>query len=132
MNDKICAKCGETKDVSHFHPRNSVCMDCTRERERVRSAERWAKPEYRERVKIKMAERRRDRKLEAVEMFGDKCADCGNSYHYSVYDFHHLNPLVKEMHPSVALSRTDWRDVLSKCVMLCANCHRVRHHGGDE
>lgn len=132
MNDKICAKCGEAKDVSRFRPRSMVCRDCTRARERERHAKKWASPEYRDRQKAKQAERRKQRKLEAVSLFGDKCHDCEGTYHPSVYDFHHLDPSVKEKHPSVALSRLDWKEELEKCVMLCANCHRIRHHGGED
>jgi hypothetical protein len=49
-----------------------------------------------------------------------RCADCGQS-HPATLDFHHLDPAKEE---------------IAKCVVLCANCHRIRHwnekHSSDE
>lgn len=69
-------------------------------------------------------------KLEAINSFGNECYDCKTSYHYSVYEFHHLDMNTKDF---------DWSQIrlkskairqreLSKCIMLCANCHRIRHY----
>lgn len=60
---------------------------------------------------------------------GEKCGDCKNSFPAPVYEFHHLNPKEKERNPSY-LFRKGWKateEELLKCVMLCANCHRIRH-----
>lgn len=77
--------------------------------------------------------RRYSRKLIAIKQHGDKCADCGNTYHPSCYDFHHLDPKQKDFNPCSGLSKKI--DVflaeVAKCVMLCANCHRVRHSQYD-
>lgn len=70
------------------------------------------------------------KKLLAIEYMGGKCVDCEQAYHPSVYDFHHIGG--KDMNPSQALkgSFESAKAELDKCVLLCANCHRVRHFGG--
>ena len=73
--------------------------------------------------------RRRKRKAELIEKFGDKCHDCGQSFPACCYDFHHLNPEEKSFEIAPALDR-NWDMILEeieKTVMLCACCHRGRH-----
>lgn len=73
--------------------------------------------------------RRSRLKLEAIKKFGNACYDCGISYPSQVYDFHHLNPKKKNFSwkkmRQVSKKKRDAE--LSKCVLLCANCHRIRH-----
>lgn len=64
------------------------------------------------------------------------CADCGvTGLPPQAMHFHHVDPATK--HSSVArlISRAAKIEVLaaemSKCVLLCANCHAVRHHGQE-
>lgn len=70
-------------------------------------------------------------KQKAVEYLGNCCFDCKKQYPLSVYDFHHLDPKEKEFH--IGDKRT-WGESLqkelAKCVLLCANCHRIRHFEG--
>lgn len=68
-----------------------------------------------------------------VDRFGNKCNDCGESFPLCVYDFHHVDGS-KELNPSkaMALSFEVAEREMSKCIMLCANCHRIRHFGGGE
>lgn len=63
-------------------------------------------------------------------MFGNKCADCGISYPPPIYDFHHLDPTKKDFTVANIIWRNldSLREELDKCVMLCANCHRLRHY----
>lgn len=74
-------------------------------------------------------ERRRQIKKEAVEYLGGQCTDCHlREKCYDVYDFHHVNPLVKEFSISKnAKSFTSLKNELDKCILLCSNCHRKRH-----
>lgn len=78
-------------------------------------------------------DRHRSAKQRAVEYLGNACADCGGTFHQSVYDFHHKDVTAKEFAPSYALL-LKWDKVkaeLDKCVMLCANCHRLRHYAQE-
>ena len=82
-------------------------------------------------IRAEYQRRRRDKRKDTlIERFGNKCADCGGSFHKCAYDFHHVNPLEKKFEIAPALDR-NWDAILEeveKCVMLCSNCHRVRHY----
>ena len=71
-----------------------------------------------------------NKKDEIVAHFNNECADCKQPYPRNVYDFHHVNPNEKEYQVARLLALKDtkrlWAE-LAKCVMLCANCHRIRH-----
>lgn len=73
--------------------------------------------------------RRREAKHKAVLDFGGVCAYCGGEFLDCVFEFHHLNHAEKEYNPShlFALSPVTIERELVKCIMLCANCHRVEH-----
>ena len=64
---------------------------------------------------------------------GGKCLDCSyefNGQNHTVFDLHHLNPDNKDIEVSKLIGNRAWESVLieaDKCVMLCANCHRLRH-----
>lgn len=69
-----------------------------------------------------------------VEHFGDKCYDCDTTFPQCVYEFHHLDPNEKDVNPSKALTWSEdrmWKE-LNKCIMLCSNCHKIRHFGLGE
>jgi hypothetical protein len=57
------------------------------------------------------------------------CENCGHSGHPDTLDFHHKNPEEKEfnvsgyLHGSISWNKTV--EEISKCEVLCANCHRV-------
>ena len=80
--------------------------------------------------KKKMQERRVKHKLKAIEYLGGKCSNCGIvSEHRGIYDFHHLDKSEKESDPG-SLMHYSWKRIakeLDKCVLLCANCHRIEH-----
>lgn len=58
------------------------------------------------------------------------CSDCGVSYPHYVMDFDHLGE--KEFSLSNArqgaMSKSRILKEISKCQLVCANCHRVRTH----
>lgn len=69
-------------------------------------------------------------KERAVHYKGDKCQDCRNEFTACVYDFHHLDPTQKDFdianHTSTSLDEKIKKE-LDKCILLCSNCHRIRH-----
>lgn len=70
-------------------------------------------------------------KIALVESFGNKCQACGASFPQSVYDFHHLNPSEKEFNvgsQSTTRSKEAVAQEAKKCIMVCANCHRLIEH----
>ena len=72
------------------------------------------------------------------------CEDCGNNFPRVCMDFHHINE--KEKHPvlkkiagftirKMATSGYGIKTLkaeVNKCAMICANCHRIRHHHKDK
>jgi len=112
---RICSKCKQEKEESEFFQSSirkatycKVCFNkyCT---------ERWIK-----------------RKIQAIQYKGSKCINCGISYPntpYSVFDFHHTNFNEKDFQWD-KLRLQSWEKIrieLDKCVLLCANCHRIEH-----
>ena len=83
-----------------------------------------------EKIYKRNKEKRLKHKKMAVEMFNMTCNDCGcKSEYQEIFDFHHIDPKEKEF--SIAhIIHYGWAKIeaeLKKCVMLCANCHRIRH-----
>ncbi len=78
-----------------------------------------------------VVKRRKTTKQKAVDYKGNKCEDCSlKSEYIEVYDFHHKDPTEKDFGIAKKGNCRAWENVkkeLDKCVMLCANCHRVRH-----
>jgi hypothetical protein len=75
------------------------------------------------------SDRRRKIKKEAIEYLGGQCIDCGIIDVPHIYDFHHLDIDKKDFSiGKQAKSFNSIKPELDKCVLLCANCHRKRHH----
>jgi hypothetical protein len=68
-----------------------------------------------------------------IRAFKDKpCADCGVRYPHYVMDLDHREPSEKYIDPGNLPGR-GWSDdrvmsELTKCDVVCANCHRTRTH----
>jgi len=67
------------------------------------------------------------------------CSDCENSFPEYCMDFHHIDeetkdPAFKRQNgKSMLMEMQKWSidridKELEKCVVVCANCHRIRHH----
>lgn len=116
----VCNRCQEEKDELCFYKKTetkhqSMCKKCFN----IYCVDRWI-----------------ERKKRIVEQFGGKCLDCKNSFPYPVFEFHHLDPSQKDLSWTKMrlVSEERLQNELSKCVMLCANCHRIRHYilnGGE-
>lgn len=95
-------------------------------------AKKW-RLENKEYIKEKQKIVKRERKLKAIEYLGGCCQHCNQSFHPFIYEFHHTDPLTKDRDPSKMMS-LKWDKLqaeLDKCELLCANCHRFVHHGGN-
>ena len=114
---KKCSKCKKEKELNQFYKKSdrkngsSECKDCFN----AYCVQRWIK-----------------RKIQAIEYKGGKCEDCNLSYPnipHCVFDFHHLNPSEKDFDwkKMRLISLERMKEELNKCVLLCANCHRIRH-----
>jgi hypothetical protein len=75
------------------------------------------------------AERRRANKSLWVHRFGNVCHFCKETYPDCVFEFHHLDHTEKDLQPShmFHLKKETIEKEIVKCIMLCANCHRIEH-----
>lgn len=105
----MCQSCG-TRKAEPEKTLCSVCLERTRQRHKVLKAY-WVKEK------------------------GDKCFKCGGSFPQEAYDFHHIDPKEKEYN-IVKLMQTNNKEELekemTKCVLLCSNCHRTVHSKNQE
>jgi NAD-dependent dihydropyrimidine dehydrogenase PreA subunit len=108
---------------------------------RANYAKKWRElnPEKYKEISLRSYEKRKEktikenrenwqtRKINAVEYKGNRCEDCKQTFPYGVYDFHHLNPKEKDLSWRKTKNWESIKVELDKCVLLCANCHRIRH-----
>lgn len=114
---KKCCKCKEIKNISEFYKKTDkylqpYCKHCLNQIQ----IERWRK-----------------RKIEAIKYKGSCCVKCGARYPDEpscVFDFHHLQPEIKEMSWNELRLYSDKKikEELDKCILLCSNCHRKIHN----
>lgn len=72
--------------------------------------------------------RRLRAKQAAVEFLGGKCKCCGYNGNPAAFEFHHISG-TKEFNIGNVSNRA-WAIIkkeLSKCELLCSNCHRIKH-----
>jgi hypothetical protein len=122
----ICSVCGKEKDDSQFREyksgrRWSSCIECDNER-----SKQW----HRNNVKY-VASRRDFKWKELIRIHGGACIDCGNS-DIRVLQFHHRNGGREFCCSQVTRKMETLIEETSKCDLLCANCHRIRHAGEKE
>jgi L-lysine 2,3-aminomutase len=99
--------------------------------ENVKAQKKW-RDKNREHVREKQRERRQAVKQWFYEEVVSKqsCTECGEN-HPAVLDFHHLDPEEKENSIcDMVCKRFSKKKILaevSKCIVLCSNCHRKHH-----
>lgn len=131
-SSKVCSDCSEEKPIEDFRWRDQSlgirlgrCSRCDRN---------WRARDYRNKSESYRA--RIDRlhaELRAIVEEAKKppCMDCGVSYPPYVMDFDHRDPTQKVSKVSNLMrlgSREKLIAELSKCDLVCANCHRKRTH----
>lgn len=73
--------------------------------------------------------RRYRTKMAAVKLLGGSCTKCGYNKNISAFEFHHLDPSQKDFNIGNAANKS-WEVIkkeIQKCVLLCANCHKIEH-----
>jgi predicted HNH restriction endonuclease len=82
---------------------------------------------------IKAVQKRRKKVRQmAVDFVGGECRLCGYRICSEALEFHHLGDDGKDFAISGRGHSRSWARVkaeISKCVLLCANCHREVHAG---
>jgi len=113
MTNKVCSKCKQELPLSSFGRRGDGLLG------HCKSCEANRTKEYRTK-----------RKKEIIDSFGNKCHDCGGTFHPAIYQFHHLDSSKKDVNITKLLHSKQeiLQKELDKCIMLCANCHCMRHY----
>lgn len=78
---------------------------------------------------------RRRTKQRIIDAFGGACCVCNEALPSAVYDFHHVDGTKGFGLGNARGSIKSWGKVVEearKCVMACANCHRLVHSGDKE
>ena len=131
---KVCRRCRDTKLRDHdFHVdrkrsdgRCVYCKPCQRASVRASTAKHgrntYESP-HRVAARAYVAERK-----------AQPCADCGRSWPAKVMHYHHVDPSGKSASIASLISRGAPVPVIeaeiAKCVLLCGNCHVLRHLEG--
>lgn len=67
-------------------------------------------------------------KTELIKKLGGKCSMCNGVFPIEVYDFHHLKDKKYAIGNMFSMkSKKEIFKEAEKCVLLCANCHRIHH-----
>jgi len=133
---KICSICKiekEEKDFSLFHPRKSSiklrpdCKECKRKKNRssIKDPEK-----YKERLKkVKEESLRKSREFIENYLCNHPCIDCGIS-DTRVLDFDHLGDKKYNVSTLKWAGARIWKleREIEKCVVRCANCHRIKSY----
>lgn len=129
MDSKKCSCCKHKKALNKFGKkktsrdgRQSRCLDCQ---------SNYSKQHYQNNKEkyLEKSQNHRRKMQEMVRKIKDvPCKDCKGEYHWCVMDFDHKEN--KEMNVSVmvrnAMSKEDIMKEISKCDIVCSNCHRMR------
>ena len=115
--EKLCKRCDETKSADSFYRRRGgkdlspYCKRCTKDQ---------------------TLERQRRLKKECIDYLGGSCVKCGYNKCQAALEFHHEDPSQKDFsisHQNSTSMNESIRNELSKCALLCSNCHKEEHWG---
>lgn len=131
---KTCSLCSLKLPFSSFNKRpnrpgqyQSVCRDCNKEYQR--NHYRKNKKTYKERAKL----HKQSMRNQVQEIKGSNpCVDCGGMFHFSQMDFDHLENKSFEISRMYTYSWQSIQAELSKCDLVCSNCHRLRTYHRKE
>jgi len=114
---KKCTKCHITKSADKFYIRKN----------RNNALTPWCKNCHSKNSATNV----RTKKIRAIAYMGGCCQDCNGIFHPALYDFHHISD--KDMDWS-SMQKKKFESIkteLEKCILLCSNCHRLRHTNLD-
>jgi hypothetical protein len=143
---KVCTRCKRDLPLSEFYRKSRyadghdcICKDCDKKQQKEKYDSVKAKQYNDSRKEISAhntAEYRNRLKKELIERLGGKCSKCGLPYGEQwpicCFDFHHQEGSIKENTIAHIMGIKKKRDlvineVLSHCILLCSNCHRIKH-----
>ena len=122
-----------TKDQYREYAKTSEAVKRYRNSDKAKECRK----RYNESEKGKLARLEYDRKRkqanrDLISLAKDRpCSDCSQRFDPCCMDFHHITGK-KLFAVGSELHRTEKaiREEIAKCIVLCANCHRLRHKLG--
>lgn len=129
---KRCSRCHALKIESEFYKASirrdglqSACKACANKS--VDSSRKKDLDRYRQ---VQSNRQKTNQRLIRSWKETQGCLACGENF-YACLELHHLDPAEKEAQPSelASVSFKSFLKEASKCVVLCANCHRKVHAG---
>jgi len=120
QHSKPCPKCGKPIGLLM-----QACKDCRKLMDKA----------FYQRNKVTKIVSTTTRKRELLEWYrslktGKPCFDCGTSFHFAAMDFDHREGVDKKDDVShmvrTGCSKENIQIEIAKCILLCANCHRIR------
>ena len=78
-------------------------------------------------MKTYLPELQRKKKKWLIEKLGGKCNICGYNKNFAALELHHINGKDKE-EKLLSRSLIYLEQIIGKLQLLCANCHREKHH----
>lgn len=131
--EKLCKKCKLVRDTSFFRPNKSkkdglqhYCIECDKEFQRAwyqcnkEEAKRKASAISREKHKVV-------KQFLIQQLEGKSCNTCGET-DLLVLEFDHLKDKSFDIGQAHWKSEEELLEEISKCQILCANCHRRKTH----
>jgi len=121
MSFKSCPKCGENKPVSEFYPAPK-----SRNKDKLQS---WCKSCARISSNAFVKNRAKEiRNFLNEYKMKCGCVDCGYNESPHALDFDHLRDKKFGLSYSMTRPMQAILEEISKCEVVCANCHRIRTH----
>jgi len=134
VTSKECCVCKQTKSISEFAVKSRVDSRWANECKSCHRAMRRANYVANREQGIQQAKAATEKRKAAYKALksGLRCERCGFS-HPAALHFHHTHPTTKEFGLAAAVRRgfseARIQAEIAKCVVLCANCHAIEHHG---
>lgn len=134
---KLCNGCGLSKSTDAFawknrsaDKRHSRCKDCVNAQLR----EAWADNDRYGKKALQLERLAINAEIVRKVKQDKPCMDCGLVFPMVCMDFDHRDPSIKEFNIASirAGSAERLRTEIAKCDLVCANCHRIRTHGGEK
>lgn len=127
---KVCTGCKQQKDLIEFHKkgdgRQAQCKTCRTAYDRLQ----YRTNPQQKKVRRESVERyKRNFRAWYSELKKKPCADCKKEFHFAAMQWDHLPGQGKTGNLSkmvAAGNKTKILNEISKCQLVCANCHAVR------
>ena len=103
----VCKKCGEDKEERCFPYKRNTCRECRCNNSKIK----------------------RNIGKEFINTFKHEtgCSSCKET-NPVVLEFHHTHDKEYKVSRMIELPIQKIKEEMSKCIVLCANCHRILHH----